>query len=434
LTKNEIGQFAIQVVKKSMPAEVIRGMDSHAHQGGDFDIIVQPGMALHACNLVAVAAQDQGLSIISFRDIGYVSSIVLLSINGVAVKLDFVNGFSWYGMWSNKSIANPFGDRWAKFHKNWTDTKIFGLLTFYQKIMASGAIKSKDWERIRAFGVDSDYLADFASYLRLPINLENIRVLKINTFSKWRLRAASCGVDNIFKAFFWFLRVCLAHAKFKIGFGTGKGIIVGISGMDGSGKTTLVDRLINAYITAGIEPPLLVHLLPSWIPLPHQVFHRKKTSQNYTRPYSEPPVSSKLSGWIRLAYYVCAFALTRIWLFFASLRGKQIILDRSFLDFASDLTRARIPQRYLPAWLMKLASPCGKLFYLDASPDVVVARKRELTLEKATSLQVSYLATAATLGAKVLDADNNDDVVFSELLNHISQEYMQRIEAADIGK
>jgi thymidylate kinase len=212
------------------------------------------------------------------------------------------------------------------------------------------------------------------------------------------------------------------------------GMVLGVSGLDGSGKSTLVDRLVAAYLKADGRKPELIHLLPSWIPLPHQIFRRKKTSQNYTRPYSEPPVSSKFNGWVRLSYYLCAFLLARWTLLLASKQGKQIILDRSFVDFTSDLTRARIPETHLPNWLMRLASPCGKLFYLDASPDVVVARKGELTLDKAASLQLSYRATATTLGVIVLNGDNNPDMVFSELLSHITQEYMRRIESAELSK
>jgi hypothetical protein len=190
--------------------------------------------------------------------------------------------------------------------------------------------------------------------------------------------------------------------------------------------------LIAAYRKAGGVEPQLVHLLPDWIPLPHQIVRRRKTQSNYTRPYSEPPVSSRLNGALRLAFYLCAFTLARLSLWIGMKRGRLLMLDRSFLDFASDLTRARIPARSLPAWLLCALMPVGRLFYLDASPEVVVARKGELTLEKARSLRASYIDTCNTVGVTLLHGDCTADAVFRELLCHLSKVYMQRIEAVGV--
>lgn len=173
----------------------------------------------------------------------------------------------------------------------------------------------------------------------------------------------------------------------------------------------------------------MIHLLPAWIPLPHKIVRRRKTESNYTRPYSEPPVSSRLNGGLRLAFYLCAFTLARLSLWFEMKRGRLLVLDRSFLDFASDLTRSRIPARRLPPWLLRTLMPVGRLFYLDASPEVVVARKGELMLEKARSLRASYHETCHTVGATLLNGDDTPDTVFRELLGHLSQEYMQRLDA-----
>jgi hypothetical protein len=104
-------------------------------------------------------------------------------------------------------------------------------------------------------------------------------------------------------------------------------------------------------------------------------------------------------------------------------------MDRSLLDFASDLTRSRIPAARLPEWLLRTLIPKGQLFFLDASPDVVVARKGELTVEKAHSLQASYRETCNTVGATLLGGDRSADEVFKELLSHLSQEYLQRLRA-----
>ena len=164
--------------------------------------------------------------------------------------------------------------------------------------------------------------------------------------------------------------------------------------------------------------------------MPHQLFRRTKTASNYTKPYSEPPVASRINGGLRLGYYIFAFVVAKFALWIGSRRGQQIILDRSFLDFASDPTRSRIPFSRLPQWLVRLLVPTGTLFYLDASPTTVVSRKGELSIEKATFLQRAYYETCAAVDATLLDGDGTADAVFVKVLEYISLEYLARIDKA----
>jgi hypothetical protein len=429
-----LGAATVVALQGSVPVHVLRGLDDHARAGGDIDLIVPPGRAHRACMVASQAALENGWFLVGFRDIGYVCSVTLMkpgeNASDEAVKLDFVNGIAWYGIGLDQLVADPFSPRWNLVHQAWTDPRIAGALTFFQKIMAAGAVTAAEWMRIAATGADSAYLAGVASAIGLPISPSEIEARKIGYFGKWRLRAASGGANSPTAFIVWFCRASIAHIKFKLGFWLRSGLVFGVSGLDGSGKSTLVNRFIEAYDRAGGAVPQLIHLLPVWLPMPHQLFRRQKTHRNYTRPYSEPPVTSKLSGNLRLAYYILAFTITKIALTFSARRGNLIILDRSILDFASDLTRARIPARRLSDRLLRLTAPKSQLFYLDASPETVVARKGELTLEKAEALQASYRTTSSALQAIRLDGDAPHETVFRSLLGHLTQEYLTRITIA----
>lgn len=438
MNKVALGELAMRALTPEIPVKVLRGLDDHSRAGGDIDFIVPPGLSIRACQVVADVACENGWLVAGFRDIGYVSSVTFVKLSDAvkddAVKLDFINGFDWYAVGTYAQITNPFSGLWDSIHQEWDDSRIAGALTFFQKIMASGSVSPKEWNRVEGTGADSTYLAGVASKLDFPITLAEIEACKVSSLRKWLLRAASGGVRSPYPALFWFMRSAFAHLRFKLGVGTRMGLVIGVSGLDGSGKSTLIKRFIDTYHKAGGDKPQLVHLLPSWIPTPHQLFRRHKTQTNYTRPYSEPPVPSRINGGLRLSFYLCVFALARLSLWVGMKRGRLIILDRSFLDFASDLTRSRIPAFRLPTWLIRKLVPVGRLFYLDASPEVVVARKGELTLEKARSLQMSYRATCKTVNATLLNGDETSDAVFKELLGHVSQEYMLRVEAAMICK
>lgn len=428
-----MSELVCRALSGYVPVLPLRGVDDFAREGGDLDFMVSPGLSITACKLVAKAAIDSGWYIGSFRNIGYLAQITLIRpvIDGKdeAIKIDFFDGLRWYGV-GNDSAAIKLFDMFAP--SNIVESRLTGATGFFQKLLIVGQLSARDWARVTATGADEVYLAEIAKSIGLSLSPEQVNAHGVLGSEKWRLRASSGGVTGVLSALLWFVCVSWAHLKFKLGFGTKAGFVLSISGMDGSGKSTLVDRFLAAYSRAGGNQPKLLHLLPSWIPLPHQIFRRKKTSSNYTRPYSEPPVTSKVSGFLRLAYYLLAFAITRFSLSIATIRGKQIIQDRSFVDFVSDLTRARIPQAQLPTWLVRLLRPTGYLFYLDASPDTVVARKGELTLEKACSLQKNYHATCDVAGVTILNGNNTPDEVFRDLLGHISREYLSRIETAEM--
>lgn len=433
--KFELDALATRALSGVMPVLPLRGADALAREGGDLDYMVPPGHAVAACRQVAETAMAEGWFLAGFRNIGYLAQIVLIrpGIGGVddALKIDFFDGLRWYGVGHDVAGQRLF-ESMIPIQKD--PVKLAGAACFFQKILIVGRESERDWARVAATGADAPYLAETARTLELPITHSQIESRGVTGPSKWRLRAASGGATGALSALVWLPQATVAHLKFKSGLATKAGLVLGISGLDGSGKSTLVDRLISGIRQAGGETPQIVHLLPDWIPLPHQLFRRKKTQANYTRPYAEPPVSSRLNGGVRLAFYLCAFALARLSLWIGAKRGRLIIMDRSLLDFASDLTRARIPAYRLPGWLLRALMPVGPLFYLDASPENVVARKGELSLEKATSLQASYRETCKIVRATILDGNNPPDTVFKELLGHLSREYMRRIAVCPLSK
>ncbi|KJS28787.1 MAG: hypothetical protein VR64_22870 [Desulfatitalea sp. BRH_c12] len=425
--KQQISALVVEVLADVFPVIALRGVDEFAREGGDLDFMVPPGKAVIACSIVANAAYQKGWFLACFRDIDYLAQIILIHPardgKDYAIKIDFFDGLRWYGIGRDISGIKLFESLFPQSHG---ELRLAGAAGFFQKVLIVGQLSERDWARVEATGADPFYLARIAQILGLPITRGQIERRGVKGLDKWRLRAASGGVHSLFSGLLWFLSATIAHLRFKLENGAGMGLVIGISGLDGSGKSTLVDRLSAVYVKAGVERPSLVHLLPSWIPMPHQLIGRQKSIKNYTHPYAEPPVSSRLNGLLRLCYYLCAFAVARISFWFKVKRGRLIFMDRGFLDFVSDMTRARIPNFRLPKCLKRILTPHGRLFYLDASPEVVVARKGELTLEKAGALRARYLETCDIVGAKLLDGDNTSDAVFSELLGHLSREYMQR--------
>ena len=430
--KQEVIDLIDSALAGHMPMLVLRGGDSQARNGGDIDILVPSRDALRACQLVSELARTAGWRLAGFRDIGYMAQVILVRPGcevDDAIKVDFFAGFEWYGVGSD-----AVSRRFFKIVEEAAGTavgvaKLAAAVNFIQKCLIVGRLSERDWARVEAGGASPEFLLVLMRSLGLPLSALDIEKKGVIGFHQWRLRAASACIGGPIGFIAWFPRVALAHLRFKLGFGTYAGHTVGLSGLDGSGKSTQMERLFATYHRAGGEQPQLVHLLPEWIPMPHQLLRRKKTEQNYTRPYSEAPVRSMWSGFLRLCYYLVAFTAAKCWVSGKTMRGQVIVLDRSFLDFAADLTRSRIPDYPLPGWLIRLCAPRGTLLFLDALPETVVRRKGELKLDKATDLRQRYLRAFELVDGTVIEAEGTTDIVFTHILDQIDAVYRARLAA-----
>ena len=419
----------LAVLSPAMDVLELRGADEGAREGGDLDLLVPSGRALDACSLLADALAQEGLYVIAFRDIGYIAQVVILrrgtgQAGDIATKVDVWNGLHWRGLGSD-----PFGAALLRARREGclADGPAAALATLLQKFITSGTLSDRDRARVFGAELDAVTIASFCSAAGVPLVRTEIEGGRIGRAAKWRLRAASADVHGGVNAVHWAIQVARASLTFRSSLTTGAGIALGVAGMDGSGKTTLVERFCRALEASEMTAPVVVHLLPDVIPTPHRLFGRTKTVANYSRPYAEPPVQSRLSGWLRLGYYMAAFAAARVWCATKVARGQYVVFDRSIVDFASDLARARIPHVKLPGQLICALMPSRLFFYLAASPATVVARKGELTPERATQLAERYGSTADLVGIARLDGNQAADVVFADLVAAVSQAVVARI-------
>jgi thymidylate kinase len=429
--KQEIIDLATRALSNKMPMLLLRGDDVHARAEGDIDFFVPSRQAVKACLLLANAAREMGWYLIAFRNIGYLAQMLLVKPShgreDEAIKVDFFAGFEWYGVGSDIVSRRFFKivyDSSCATSKN----ELVATVNFVQKCLIAGQLSKRDWARvISSDGISAALLLERVQSLGMPLTAHDIEKKGVFGFHQWKFRAASAGICGLIGLVHWFPRVALAHLCFNLGIGTNAGHLIGLSGLDGSGKSTQMERLFAVYRKAGSPQPRLVHLLPEWIPLPHKLLGRKKTVQNYTRPYAEAPVRSRLSGLLRIGYYLVAFCLAKFSFRVAAIRGQVVVLDRSFADFVADLTRARIPDFCLPNWLTRLCAPKGTFLFLDASPETVVRRKGELQLEKATDLRQRYLNIFRQVDGVVIDAEGTPDVVFSLVLEQVDAVYRARL-------
>lgn len=429
--KAEIEAFITQALTPTISFLFLRGNDTQTRSEGDLDILVSNTQIVLACQLLAERAHKNGWYVLFFRNIGYCAQVVLSrpAPDGEvhSVKVDFIAGLEWYNAGSGDLTTSLFKDFLSEADTEKVRNSIAAAVTFFQKCMALGRLSDRDMARVTQGGATPKLLLDIAHALDLPITESAAITGQLTSFAKWKLRAASAGCHNVLSIGKWLFIVVFAHIKFKLGVGFRSGLVLTLSGLDGSGKSTQLDMLLKAYKKAGMKEPRTIHLLPHWIPLPHHLIRRQATIKNYTRPYSEPPVSSSINATLRLIYYLIAFVIAKVAQRLTVSRGNVIIMDRCFADFAADLSRSKIPHRKIHPSILKFCAPVGCLMFIDAQPEVVVRRKGELTLEKASELRDRYREIFALLEGQIINGDASQQSVFESILGCIDSVNYSRL-------
>jgi thymidylate kinase len=199
-----------------------------------------------------------------------------------------------------------------------------------------------------------------------------------------------------------------------------KGLLVQIVGPDGAGKSTLVERVMDE-----IGNRLPVHRSywrPGALPMPRQLVGRG-TGGLVTDPHGRD-LQGHLRATVRLLYYAADFIVGH-WLIYCPVlaRGGIVIVERGWQDVIVDNQRYLIPSR-LPARLLgRLIPRPDVIFILDAPPETILERKRELSLDEINRQLREWKATArARREVMTLDARQDASALAATVVRRIGRD------------
>lgn len=174
-----------------------------------------------------------------------------------------------------------------------------------------------------------------------------------------------------------------------------RGFIVTFSGVDGAGKSTLIeitkqriDKQLRKPVVVLRHRPSLLPIISAWT-LGKAAAEQKAAS---TLP-RQGKNSSTLSSIARFIYYYTDYVFGQFYVYAKYvLRGKVVIYDRYYFDFINDSKRSNIN---LPKWVStlgyKLIMKPDVNFFLYADAKTILARKQELNAATIEELTGKYL-------------------------------------------
>ncbi len=177
---------------------------------------------------------------------------------------------------------------------------------------------------------------------------------------------------------------------------TQKGFIITFSGVDGAGKSTVIENIRKLVDKKLRKKVIVLRHRPGLLPILSAWKHGKKKAESMaanTLP-RQGKNSNSLSSLLRFSYYYLDYLLGQWYVQLRYVRlGYVVIYDRYYFDFINDSRRSNIDlSPSLTKWLYRFLLKPRLNFFLYADADVILQRKQELDGPTISRLTQKYLS------------------------------------------
>jgi thymidylate kinase len=190
---------------------------------------------------------------------------------------------------------------------------------------------------------------------------------------------------------------------------------VAFLGQDGSGKSTVISKLVSMHKTLGYAGVVVYHLRP-------QFLKGQYGASVVDNPHAQAARGALFSA-VKLLFFMLDYRISNFLLKLKKGCGdKLIIFDRYYYDILVDPARYRFKRPYCLARLVSRMIPKPDvLFLLDVPAEVALSRKAELSLSAAKQLEKRYseLLLKQCCELKVIDASQSIKQVMVDIIESL---------------
>ncbi len=402
--------------------------------GNDIDILLNPAQAKLAEKLLQQTAREKGWEIHNIVDFACRAIYLFNKDTLEQVHIDFMCGMKWHFlMFAHHDLMLKRRRRIKNFYiPNLAHEAAINLMT---RLIYGGYVKEKYRSKICKSAVnDRKTLTEVLSPW-IGINLAEKLIdwaaqnqwQKIeNSVSMVRKNVWIANLQNPLRLVIAFVRDAF---RFMQRLYWSPGVSLVFFGPDGCGKTSVADgSKLKLAKTFSSEKGLHCH----WKPI-------RPTGESIPPtkdPHGNPPRNFVLS----LTYFIYHY-LPFIWGWWRYVKpvlfkNGLIIIDRYYYDFLVDQRRYRLN---LPQWIVKLGFGFVKkpdlIFCLDADPEILQARKKEVSFEECKRQREAYRILAKKLpNGYVIDASKPLEKVVQDVQCVILEYMAERIKKRVYGR
>ncbi len=388
----------------------------------DIDIIIERKTYKKQKNALIALLEKHNWRIITYlnsdRVVTWVCGCVDSDSNVEIIQLDFFFNTSLFGVRlinAKEFLANrEFNGK--IYHVN----KDYEFLDKYMYDRAVGVQYPDKYSHVKKTVSDSKVVAE---KLKRVFGIGAIDECDKHSSKKMLLRAA---IQNPFATIERFIK--FEYYRIKNYLCSNTGFSIGFTGPDGSGKTTVIDTILERIAPVFKTAHKYYHFRPALFGNLGEVAHSAGIKKEVDRNYSDPHrggKTGKLNSFVRLCYYSLDYIIG----YFVKVKSvtritRVVVFDRYYTDIICDSRRSRIylSPKFLYWWGKVFIPTLNYNILLTASSDTILARKRELDEEgiKTINAKINYLSGKKGY-TKVLN-ESTPQVAVNEILAFVFNE------------
>lgn len=420
---NRLPQIVAEVfsfLNENVDYAVLRNYEGlpYENKSRDIDIIITKSDYRKIRNDFVKLLVSKGYKIVSFFESERLQTIICGRVSDSIVDLlqfDFFFHTSAYGniLLDTKTILD------SKIFENgvYHVSKEFEFLDKYLYLKYIGAEYPQKYNKTKESIRNSEKLKGLLQELFKISDFDELESKTTSEFRKIIRKEVGLSIKNRVTFYSYYL---LNQIKYK-------GYSFGFTGPDGSGKTTVLDCMVDALksIYSQID---LYHFRPTVFgnlgEVAHSVGIKKEVDKDYSKPHRGNKVGP-INSFCRLVFYSIDYIVGYCLKVRRKLCKRQLVVfDRYYTDIICDSRRSRIflPTRFL-YWFGRLFIP--SLDYnilLTASTETILNRKQELDKEGIETInsKIEYLSTKK--GYKKILNEGTPQQTACQILDYIFNE------------